>query len=106
MALLMIVRGRIVLKERSVPFEVARTGKGVSLRIELPGNPLEYSVDCPCLEPLEFLGLFLPALEEELGEIEGVFVEDVREKRGNKREPHSLLKSLRRFLSNGGHTTP
>ena len=53
MALLMIVRGRIVLKERSVPFEVARTGKGLSLRIELPGNPLEYSVDCLCLEPLE-----------------------------------------------------
>ena len=101
----MIVRGRIVLKERSVPFEATRTGKGLSLRIKLPGNPLEYSVDCPCLEPLELLGLFLPALEEELGEIEGVFVEEVSEKM-EERKPHSLLKSLRRFLSNGGHTTP
>ena len=105
MALLMIMRGRIVLKERSVPFEVARTGKGLSLRIELPGKPLEYSVDCPCLEPLELLGLFLPALEGELGEIEGVFVEEASEKMG-ERKPHSPLKSLRRFLSNGGHTTP
>ena len=38
MALLVIMRGRMVLKGRSVPFEVARTGKGLSLRIELPGN--------------------------------------------------------------------
>ena len=106
MALLMIVRGRIVLKERSVPFEVTRTGNGLSLRIELSENPLEYSVDCPCLEPLEFLGLFLPALEEELGGIEGVFVEEVSEKRGEEGKFHSLLKSLRRFLSKGGHTTP
>ncbi|ASJ01686.1 hypothetical protein [Thermococcus gorgonarius] len=73
----MIVRGRIILKECSVPFEVSKTGKGLSLRIELPEKPLEYSVDCPCLEPLELLGLFLPALEEELGEVEGVFVEEV-----------------------------
>ncbi|WP_297491488.1 hypothetical protein [Thermococcus sp.] len=56
----MTMRGRMVLKGCSVPFEVARTGKGLSLRIELPGNPLEYSVDCPCLEPLELLGIFCP----------------------------------------------
>ncbi len=82
----MAVRGRLILKKTTIPFEITKDGEKISLRIELSEKPLEYSVDCPCLEPLELLGLFLPVLEEELGEIEGVFVEDVREKRGEKGE--------------------
>ncbi len=76
----MAVRGRLILKKTTIPFEITKDGERISLRIELSEKPLEYSVDCPCLEPLELLGLFLPVLEEELGEIEGVFVEDVGEK--------------------------
>ncbi len=79
MTLLMIVRNRIVLKEGYVPFEVRRTRKGLSLRIELLGKPLEYFVDCPCFGLPEFLRLFLPALEEKIGEIKGVFVEKIEE---------------------------
>ncbi|WP_461863447.1 hypothetical protein [Thermococcus sp.] len=82
----MAVRGRLILKKTTIPFEITKDGERISLRIELSEKPLEYSVDCPCLEPLELLGLFLPVLEEELGEIEGVFVEEVREKRGEKGE--------------------
>ncbi|WP_040681382.1 hypothetical protein [Thermococcus zilligii] len=92
----MIVRGKIILEELSVPFEVSKTRKGLSLRIGLPEKPLEYSVDCPCLEPLELLGLFLPALEEELGEIKGVLVEEaVGEGVGGK-----LTERLRKLLKN------
>lgn len=102
----MRVRGRIVGERGAFPFEVLKTWEGISLKVELPGEPFEYSTDCHCLEPLELLGLILPALEEEVGEIKGVFVEEVSEKREGEGKFHSLLKSLRRFLSNGGHTTP
>ncbi|WP_457741837.1 hypothetical protein [Thermococcus sp.] len=78
----MLVRGRIVGKSGTARFTAERTSKGVSIRVEFPGGePLEYSVDCPCLEPLELVGLLLPAFEERLGEIEGVFVEEVEEKK-------------------------
>ena len=102
----MLVRGRVVGAKGVATFEILKDRKGISLKVELPGKPLVYSTDCHCLEPLELLGLFLPALEEELGEIKGVFVEEVSEKREGEGKFHSLLKSLRRFLSNGGHTTP
>lgn len=75
----MRVRGRIVGERGAFPFEVLKTGEGISLKVELPGEPFEYSTDCHCLEPLELLGLILSALEEELGEIKGVFVEEIEE---------------------------
>ena len=63
-------------------FEVKKEKGGLTLRAEFPdGEPLDYSVDCPCFGPLELVGLLLPAFEERLGEIEGVFVEDVEEER-------------------------
>ncbi|ASJ09468.1 hypothetical protein A3L11_09590 [Thermococcus siculi] len=73
----MLVRGRVVGTSYTVSFEILKDKKGVYLKVKLPDNPIEYSVDCPCLEPLELLGLFLPALEEEIGEVQGVFVEEV-----------------------------
>ena len=75
----MLVRGRVVGAKEVATFEVLKDRKGISLKVELPGKPLVYSTDCHCLEPLELLGLFLPALEEELGEIKGVFVEKIEE---------------------------
>ncbi|WP_048152225.1 hypothetical protein [Thermococcus cleftensis] len=97
---MMLVKGKVVAENGTFPFEVLKTDGGVSLRVELSGEPFEYSTDCNCLEPLELLGLLLPALEEEIGEIKGVFVEEVVE--GEKKGVHSFLKSLRRFLSKGG----
>ncbi|WP_367884183.1 hypothetical protein [Thermococcus sp. JCM 11816] len=100
----MIVRGGRILGAGVVaPFEVRKDERGLYVRVELPDKLFEHSIDCPpCLEPpLEFLGLLLPALEEELGEVKGVFVEKVE-----KEKHHSLLKSFLRFLSKGGHTTP
>ncbi|BAD84744.1 hypothetical protein TK0555 [Thermococcus kodakarensis KOD1] len=97
----MIVRGRILGAGVVAPFEVRKDERGLYVRVELPDKLFEHSIDCPCLEPLEFLGLLLPALEEELGEVKGVFVEKVE-----KEKHHSLLKSFLRFLSKGGHTTP
>ncbi len=91
------IKGRIKRKKTSVPFSGEKNDRGVCIRIEFPGSPLEYSIDCPCLEPIELLGLLLPAVEERLGEIEGVFVEEVED----KKKTHSL-KSLLRFLSKGG----
>ncbi|QDA31718.1 hypothetical protein FH039_09065 [Thermococcus indicus] len=88
----MLVRGKILGEEVTAPFEILKTRNGVSLRVELPGEPFEYSTDCSCLEPLELLGLLLPAIEEEIGEIKGVFVEEVVE------EKSSLLERLGRLL--------
>ena len=96
----MLVRGKVIGEKVTAPFEILKTGDGISLRVELPGEPFEYSTDCSCLEPLELLGLLLPAIEEEIGEIKGVFVEEmVEEKKG---KIHSILNSLFKFLSNGG----
>ncbi|CAI1493435.1 conserved protein of unknown function [Thermococcus nautili] len=76
----MLVRGKVVGKNGTARFEVKKAKGGLTLRAEFPGGePLDYSVDCPCLEPLELVGLLLPAFEERLGEIEGVFVEEVVE---------------------------
>ncbi|HDZ36305.1 MAG TPA: hypothetical protein ENH81_05285 [Thermococcus sp.] len=88
----MLVRGKVIGENLTAPFEILKTGEGISLRVELPGEPFEYSTDCSCLEPLEFLGLLLPAIEERIGEIEGVFVEDVVE------EKSSPLERLKRIL--------
>ncbi len=78
----MLVRGKVVGKRGVARFEVRKEKGSVTLRAEFPdGEPLDYSVDCPCLEPLELVGLLLPAFEERLGEIEGVFVEEVEEER-------------------------
>ncbi|KUH34748.1 hypothetical protein APY94_00795 [Thermococcus celericrescens] len=88
----MLVRGKIVGEKFTAPFEILKTGDGISLRVELPGEPFEYSTDCHCLEPLELLGLLLPAIEEEIGEIKGVFVEDVEEKRSVFERVRGLLR--------------
>ncbi|WP_148881977.1 hypothetical protein [Thermococcus aciditolerans] len=88
----MLVRGKIIGESVRAPFEILKTEDGISLRVELPSEPFEYSTDCSCLEPLELLGLLLPAIEEEIGEIKGVFVEEVVEDR------NPLLKRLRKIL--------
>ncbi len=78
----MLVRGKVVGKKGIARFEVQKERGSVTLRAEFPDEePLDYSVDCPCLEPLELVGLLLPAFEERIGEIEGVFVEEVEEER-------------------------
>ena len=83
----MLVRGKVVGKRGVARFEVRKEKGSVTLRAEFPdGEPLDYSVDCPCLEPLELVGLLLPAFEERLGEIEGVFVEEERSVLGRIRE--------------------
>jgi len=89
----MLVRGKVVGKNGTAHFEVKKEKGGLMLRAEFPdGEPLDYSVDCPCLGPLELVGLLLPAFEERLGEIEGVFVEEVVE---GKR---SVLERIRELL--------
>lgn len=88
----MLVRGKVIGEKVTAPFEILKTKDGISLRVELPGEPFEYSTDCSCLEPLELLGLLLPAIEEEIGEIKGVFVEETVE------EKSSPLERLRRIL--------
>ncbi|MCD6525214.1 MAG: hypothetical protein J7K48_09575 [Thermococcus sp.] len=89
----MLVRGKVVGKEGTARFEVKKSKKGISLRVEFPdGEPIDYSLDCPCLEPLELLGLLLPAIEERLGEIETVLVEEAVEDR------KSLLDGLRKVF--------
>jgi hypothetical protein len=93
---MMLVKGKVVAENGTFPFEVLKTDEGVSLRVELSGEPFEYSTDCNCLEPLELLGLLLPALEEEIGEIKGVFVEEVVEE-----STQSLLGKLKRMFSRG-----
>ncbi|NJE85845.1 hypothetical protein E3E23_08425 [Thermococcus sp. CX2] len=93
----MLVRGKIAGNKASVPFTARKDKKGVEIKVDFPDEEFTYSVDCPCLEPLELLGLLLPSFEEKLGEIHGVFVEEVKEEKS-----HSLLNSLRRFLSKGG----
>lgn len=91
----MIVRGRILGAGVVAPFEVRKDERGLHVRVELPDKPFEYSLDCPCLEPLEFLGLILPALEEELGEVKGVFVEGVEaEKPGPVQRLKKLFKAI------------
>ncbi len=75
----MLVRGKVVGTNYTAPFEVFKDKNGVSLRVELPGKPFEYSTGCHCLEPLELLGILLPAIEEEIGDIKGVFVEEIEE---------------------------
>ncbi|NJE76877.1 hypothetical protein [Thermococcus sp. ES12] len=97
----MLVKGKIVGEKATVPFEVHKDKDGIEVRVDFPDEEFRYSVDCNCLEPLEVLGLLLPSFEENLGEIRGVFVEEVVEETEGKRG-HSLLKSLRRFLSKGG----
>ncbi|MEO2152701.1 MAG: hypothetical protein ABGW50_08610 [Thermococcus sp.] len=88
----MLVRGKVVGKSGTARFEVKKETGSVTLRAEFPGGePLDYSVDCLCLEPLELVGLLLPAFEERLGEIEGVFVEEVEEKK-------SVLGRIKRLL--------
>ncbi|WP_456420469.1 hypothetical protein [Thermococcus sp.] len=96
----MLVRGKIIGERVTAPFEILKTRDGISLRVEISGKPFEYSTDCSCLEPLELLGLLLPVLEGEIGGIKGVFVEEAVEE--EKGKTHSILKSLRRFLSKGG----
>ncbi len=77
----MIVKGKVVGERGIAKFRAEKNGKIVKVKAEFPeGEPLEYSVGCPCLEPLELVGLLLPAFEERLGKIEGVFVEEVQEK--------------------------
>ncbi|NJE01456.1 hypothetical protein [Thermococcus sp. JdF3] len=93
----MLVRGKVVGERGVARFEAVKDGKGVAVRAEFPeGEPLEYSVECPCLEPLELVGLLLPAFEERLGKIEGVFVEEVVEE-----GTQSLLGKLKRMFSRG-----
>ncbi|CAD5244527.1 hypothetical protein [Thermococcus camini] len=87
----MLVRGKIIGEKVTAPFEILKTGDGISLMVELPGKPFQYSTGCSCLEPLELLGLLLPAIEEEVGEIKGVFVEDVVEE---KRSPVERLRGV------------
>ncbi|NJE10600.1 hypothetical protein [Thermococcus sp. MAR1] len=87
----MLVRGKIIGEKVTAPFEILKTGDGISLRVELLGKPFEYSTGCSCLEPLELLGLLLPAIEEEIGEIKGVFVEEVVEE---KRSPLEQLRGM------------
>ncbi|WP_457742634.1 hypothetical protein [Thermococcus sp.] len=78
----MFVRGKVVGKEGVACFEVRKEKGSITLRAEFPdGEQLDYSIDCSCLEPLELVGLLLPAFEDRLGEIEGVFVEEVEEER-------------------------
>lgn len=90
--LLMLVRGKVVGKEGTARFEVQKSKEGVSLRVEFPeGEPIDYSVDCPCLEPLELLGLLLPAIEEHIGEVQDVVVEEVEEQK-------SILGRIKRLL--------
>lgn len=85
----MLVRGKIIGGNGVAEFEATKDRKGITLRVEFPeGEPLEYSVNCPCLEPLELIGLLLPTFEERLGKIEGVFVEEVFERL-------SLLKKIK-----------
>lgn len=76
----MIVRGRILGTGVVAPFEVRKDERGLHVKVELPSGPFEHSIDCPCLEPLELLGLLLPALEEELGEVKGVSWKKLRKK--------------------------
>lgn len=91
----MIVRGRILGAGVVAPFEVRKDERGLHVRVELPDKPFEHSIDCPCLEPLELLGLILPALEEELGEVKGVFVEDIEsEKPGPVQRLKKLFKAI------------
>lgn len=91
----MIVRGRILGTGVVAPFEVRKDERGLYVRVELPDKPFEHSIDCPCLEPLELLGLILPALEEELGEVKGVFVEDIEsEKPGPVQRLKKLFKAI------------
>ncbi|GAB6135026.1 hypothetical protein [Thermococcus prieurii] len=76
----MFVRGKVIGKKGIARFEVRKEKGGLTLRAEFPeGEPLDYSVDCSCLEPLELVGLLLPAFEERLSEIEGVFVGEIVE---------------------------
>ena len=88
----MLVRGKVIGERGIARFEAVKDGKGVTVRAEFPeGEPLEYSVECPCLEPLELLGLLLPAFEERLGRIEGVFVEEIHSEK-------SLFGKIRKLL--------
>ncbi len=75
----MLIKGRIIGINGSFPFTARKDGEHIELRIELPDGPLEYSVECSCLEPLEFLSLLLPSIEEKAGEIQGIFVEEAVE---------------------------
>ncbi len=78
----MLVRGKVIGKEGTARFEVKKGKEGISLRVEFPdGEPIDYSLDCPCLEPLELLGLLLPAIEEHIGEVQDVVVEKVEEQK-------------------------
>lgn len=89
----MLVRGKVVGKEGTARFEARKGEEGISLRVEFPdGEPIDYSIDCPCLEPLELLGLLLPAIEERLGEIDAVIVEEAVEDR------KSFLDGLRKVF--------
>ncbi|MFA4646154.1 hypothetical protein P8X24_02600 [Pyrococcus kukulkanii] len=89
----MLIKGKIVGKKGVAHFEVQKDKKGMMLKVELPeGEPLNYFVNCPCLEPLELVGLFLPTFEEHLGEIEGVFVEEIEEKKSVFGKVRELLR--------------
>ena len=61
----MLVKGKVIGEKVTAPFEILKTGDGISLRVELSEEPFEYSTDCSSLEPLELLGLLLLAIEEE-----------------------------------------
>lgn len=91
----MIVKGKVVGERGIAKFRAEKDGRIIKVKAEFPeGEPLEYSVGCPCLEPLEPVGLLLPAFEERLGKIEGVFVEEVQ----GKKSPKSLFERVRKFL--------
>ncbi|WP_456453277.1 hypothetical protein [Thermococcus sp.] len=78
----MLIKGRIIGINGSFPFTAGKEGERIELRVELPDGPLEYSVECSCLEPLELLSLLLPSIEDKAGEIRGIFVEEAVEDGG------------------------
>ncbi|AIU70692.1 hypothetical protein TEU_10300 [Thermococcus eurythermalis] len=102
----MLVRGKVVGKEGTARFEARKGEEGISLRVEFPdGEPIDYSIDCPCLEPLELLGLLLPVIEERLGEIDAVIVEEAVEDRKSVLDKIKKLlgKEKRKPIDRGAH---
>lgn len=60
----MLVRGKIAGNKASVPFTARKDKKGVEIKVDFLDEEFTYSVDCPCLEPLELFGLLLPSLRK------------------------------------------
>ncbi len=88
----MLLRGKVVGKNGTARFEIRKDKDGMLLWAEFPnGEQMDYSIECPYLEPLELLGLLLPAIEEHIGEVQDVVVEEVEEKK-------SVLGRIRELL--------